>query len=444
MIERDIRAKKIDELYDRWLNARKDWDSQAREDIDFYLGNHWSEDEAAILAERNQSSVAMDRLFSAVEQLKAILTSKPPKFSAVGREDSDSDLANVWKIILEYVWDLSDGNETFKQVVHDYCVTGLGYFYAYVDPEADYGRGEVKFTYVDPFRVAVDPNTRHRYFDDATGMILSTILSKSQLIDLYPNLNQPDEEGNVLIDNIEGTQDDEYPSTENKPLKQMFTPSEVEDLDRAEGSEKYRLLEHFSKIKIPFYRMVNKENGQEKILSYEEKEKLAQNQEFQVALGKGLIDLVEVMQTRIKLTCTLGQIVLYEKILNTDTYPIVPVPNIWTNTPYPMSDVRKNKDSQRFLNKTMSLITAHAQSSAGLKLLVPQGSVQDIEELERDWANPNATIEYDPSFGEPHFPQPTPLSSSVLQLPQIIQNYMDLNMGIFEMMQGNSEAAPRT
>ena len=444
MIERDIRAKEIDELYDRWVNARKDWDSQAREDIDFYLGNHWSEDEAAILAERNQSSVAMDRLFSAVEQLKAILTSKPPKFSAVGREDSDSDLANVWKIILEYVWDLSDGNETFKQVVHDYCVTGLGYFYAYVDPEADYGRGEVKFTYVDPFRVAVDPNTRHRYFDDATGMILSTILSKSQLIDLYPNLNQPDEEGNVLIDNIEGTQDDEYPSTENKPLKQMFTPSEVEDLDRAEGSEKYRLLEHFSKIKIPFYRMVNKENGQEKILSYEEKEKLAQNQEFQVALGKGLIDLVEVMQTRIKLTCTLGQIVLYEKILNTDTYPIVPVPNIWTNTPYPMSDVRKNKDSQRFLNKTMSLITAHAQSSAGLKLLVPQGSVQDIEELERDWANPNATIEYDPSFGEPHFPQPTPLSSSVLQLPQIIQNYMDLNMGIFEMMQGNSEAAPRT
>ena len=444
MIERDIRAKEIDELYDRWVNARKDWDSQAREDIDFYLGNHWSEDEAAILAERNQSSVAMDRLFSAVEQLKAILTSKPPKFSAVGREDSDSDLANVWKIILEYVWDLSDGNETFKQVVHDYCVTGLGYFYAYVDPEADYGRGEVKFTYVDPFRVAVDPNTRHRYFDDATGMILSTILSKSQLIDLYPNLNQPDEEGNVLIDNIEGTQDDEYPSTENKPLKQMFTPSEVEDLDRAEGSEKYRLLEHFSKIKIPFYRMVNKENGQEKILSYEEKEKLAQNQEFQVALGKGLIDLVEVMQTRIKLTCTLGQIVLYEKILNTDTYPIVPVPNIWTNTPYPMSDVRKNKDSQRFLNKTMSLITAHAQSSAGLKLLVPTGSVADIAELEKDWANPNATIEYDPSYGEPHFPSPQPLSSSMYGLIQNIEHYIDLNMGIFELQQGDASAAPRT
>ena len=66
-----------------------------------------------------------------------------------------------------------------------------------------------------------------------------------------------------------------------------------------------------------------------------------------------------------------------------------------------MGDVRKGKDLQRFINKLVSLITAHAQSSAGLKLLIPQGSVQDLETLERDWANPTATIEYDASFGEP-------------------------------------------
>ena len=115
-----------------------------------------------------------------------------------------------------------------------------------------------------------------------------------------------------------------------------------------------------------------------------------------------------------------------------------------TNTPYPMSDVRKNKAFQRFLNKTVSLITSHAQASAGLKLLVPQGSVTDIEELERDWANPNATIEYDPSFGEPHFPAPQPMSSSIMTLPKMIEGYIDLNIGIFEMMHGQTEAAPKT
>ena len=149
MIEADKRATYTKELWNRWHDARKEWEDHAREDIDFYLGNQFTEAETNELASRNQSSVPIDRLYSAIEQFKAIITSKPPKFSAVGREDSDGKLANIWKTILEYIWNISDGNEVFNQTVHDYAVTGLGYFYAYVDREADYGRGEVKFTYVD-------------------------------------------------------------------------------------------------------------------------------------------------------------------------------------------------------------------------------------------------------------------------------------------------------
>ncbi len=445
MIETDKRAEYTKELWRRWSDARKEWEDHAREDIDFYLGNQFSQSEADELASRNQSNIPLDRIYSAIEQFKAIITSKPPKFSAAPREDSDSDLASVWKTILEYVWNISDGNEVFKQSIHDYAVTGLGYFYAYVDREADYGRGEVKFTYVDPFRVVVDPNARSRYFDDAAGMMLSTIFTKFQLLDLYPQLAEEQEDGKQMIDLVEGYSEDEtYPSPLNQRTKGSFTPDYTKDFDTGEGSEKYQLIEHFSKTKVPYYRILDMNSGEERILDTENMEKFLSDPKMAEALERGLIDVVEVQQTRIKLVCTLGQIVLYEYILNTDKYPIVPVPNIWTNTPYPMSDVRKNKDFQRFLNKTMSLITSHAQASSGLKLLIPQGSVDDIEELERDWANPNATIEYDPSFGEPHFPSPQPLSNSVMQLPALIEKYIDLNMGIFEMSQGNAEVAPRT
>ena len=445
MIEQDKRVTEIRELWKRWDDARKEWADHAREDIDFYLGNHFSQDEQDELQSRNQSDIPLDRIYSAIEQFKAIITSKPPKFSAMPREDSDSDLASVWKVILEYIWNISDGNEIFKQVIHDYAVTGLGYFYAYTDVEADYGRGEIKFTYVDPFRVVVDPNARSRYFDDAAGMMLSTIFTKFQLLDLYPQLAEEQEDGKILIDDIEGYyEDDTYPSPLNKRSKGSFTPDYIKDADRGEGSEKYQLIEYFHKVKVPYYRVLNMETQEERILDSKNMESFLSDDKVKQAVDAGLMDIVEVTQTRIKLTCTIGQIVLYERILNTDKYPIVPVPNIWTNTPYPMSDVRKNKDFQRFLNKTMSLITSHAQASSGLKLLIPQGSVDDIEELERDWANPNATIEYDPSFGEPHFPSPQPLSNSVMQLPQLIEKYIDLNMGIFEMMQGNTEVAPKT
>tara|TARA_Y100001972_G_scaffold68035_1_gene82943 strand:- start:501 stop:2534 length:2034 start_codon:yes stop_codon:yes gene_type:complete len=445
MIREDIRVKEIRELFDKWQKARVDWDTAAREDIDFYLGNHFSAEEVDELDSRNQSSMPMDRLYSAIEQFKAIVTSKTPKFSAIGREDSDNKLTNVWRTILEYIWDISDGNEIFKQVVHDYAVTGLGYFYAYLDRDADYGRGEVKLTYVDPFRVYVDPNARNRYFDDASGIIVSSILTKQQLIDLYPQLSQPtDESGEkILIDQIEALSGDEdYPNATNVTTMQSFTPDNTKDKDY--DVNKYRLLEYYRKVRVPYYRVLDTRSGDERIMTQEDFAQMAQDKDFAMAIQQKLIDYVEVTQTRIKLTCTVGQIVLYEMICDTDIYPIVPVPNIWTNTPYPMSDVRKNKAFQRFLNKTVSLITSHAQASAGLKLLVPQGSVSDIEELERDWSNPNATIEYDPSFGEPHFPAPQPLSSSIMSLPKMIEGYIDLNIGIFEMMQGSSEAAPRT
>ena len=453
-IPTDARAKKIQDIFKKWSDSRQKWDTQAREDIDFYLGNHWTKEESDALGAINQSNVVADRLYSAIEQFKAIITSKPPSFRAYPREDSDSQLASVWNGMLEYVWDISDGNEVFKQVVHDYAVTGLGYFHTYMDPEADYGRGEVKFTWIDPFRVYVDPGSRHRYFDDASGIILSTILSKEQLLMQYPQLSDIPEGGydKPLIEYIDkGLQweDEDYPTSQMETsVSQAFTPDIIKDAEWGKSArEKYRVMHHYDKIKVPYFRLIDKRQQppQEMILEYDKfQEMMETNPDFEGAVELGQIEYVEVLQTRVRETCSVGQIVLYQRQLHTDIYPIIPTPNIWTNTPYPMSDVRKGKEMQRFLNKMHSLLTAHAQSSAGLKLLIPQGSVQDIEQLERDWANPNATIEYDASFGEPHFPSPQPISQSILHLPQQAERYIDLNMGIYEMQQGNTKEAPNT
>jgi hypothetical protein len=452
-IPTDARAKEMQEVFKNWSDSRKKWDTQAREDVDFYLGNHWTKEETDELSSVNQSNVVADRLYSAIEQFKAIITSKPPSFRAYPREDSDTQLASVWNGLLEYVWDISDGNEVFKQVVHDYATTGLGYFYAYTDAEADYGRGEVKFTWVDPFRVYVSPNARHRYFDDSDGIILSTIFSKRQLLNQYRELTDvPEGFDKPMIEYIDKGlqwQDEDYPTSDmNTSISQAFTPDVIKDSEwGAAGKEKYRVMSHFDKIKVPYFRLIDKrEKPQKEVIVEHDKFKkmIDKNPEMEVAINLGEIEYVEVMQTRVRETACVGQIILYQKILNTDIYPVVPAPNIWTNTPYPMSDVRKGKEMQRFLNKMHSLLTAHAQSSAGLKLLIPQGSVQDIEQLEKDWANPNATIEYDASFGEPHFPSPQPISQSILHLPQQAERYIDLNMGIYEMQQGNTEQAPRT
>ena len=107
-MEYDNRALENQQLFDRYKDDRGGWELDARQDVDFYLGNHFSKSESQELASRNQADVPMDRISPAVERLKSMLTSRPPAFTVVPREDSDSDLAAVWRTIMDYVWKSAD------------------------------------------------------------------------------------------------------------------------------------------------------------------------------------------------------------------------------------------------------------------------------------------------------------------------------------------------
>ena len=447
-IDKDPRALHNEELHRQWRDARSEWDTESRKDIDFYLGNHFSAEESDELSQRNQADIPMDRISSAIEKFKAVLTSRPPAFTISPREDSDVQVASLWRTIMGYVWQNSDGDWQIKQAIQDYATTGIGYLYAYIDGESDFGRGDVKFTYIDPFRVYVSPSSRDRWFNDSDGLILSTILTGEQVVNLYPELNdqtdpETGEEIQGLIHSISGfTYDEEdYPSSQNRNSMQVFTPAEVKDKDYFEV-KKYQVLERFYKIKVPFYRVIDMKTQEEEILSQEEYAQFFQ--ENSEAIDIGAFTAVEVLQNRVKVCATLGEIVLYESVLNTDEYPIVPLPNIWTGTPYPKSDVSRARPMQRLLNKLWSLALSHAQASAGLKLLVPLGSVDDIDQLEKDWANPNAVIEVDSSQGEPHYPAPQPLAGEFYKLIQQSEFYIDFIFGLPEMMHGFAEKAPET
>jgi len=439
-IKEDDKARENREIFQRYAEARRDWDVEARDAIDFTLGNHYTTEESEVLQSVGQADFTIDRIYAAIDKLKSLMTSRPVKFGVTAREDSDTKLANVWRTLLEYIYDISDGQHHFKQAVHDYATAGIGYFYAYTEPEADYGRGEVMFTHVNPFRVYVDPASRDRYFKDAANILMSTILTKEQLLDLYPDVEEflPNIETHNMSDYY-----DDYPDSQQKNSQNIFTPAEVEDKDyESTIAQRYRIIERFSKVRVPYYRVADQQNNTETIMSAEAFQIFMAENEAQ--FNNNTYAFVEIPQTRIKVTASLGQVLLYETILDTDTYPIVPIPNIWTNTPYPKSDVNKVKDMQRLLNKLFSLALSHAQTSAGLKLLVPQGSVESISQLEKDWANPNAVIEYDPSYGEPHFPSPQPLTSQFYALINQVERYIDLNFGVPELLQGFKEGAPQS
>ena len=446
-MEYDKRALTNQELFDRYRNDRQGWEVDAREDLDFYLGNHFSESESNELAARNQADVPMDRISPAVERLKSMLTSRPPSFTVVPREDSDSSLAYLWREIMGFVWQNSDGDAQVKQGIHDYCVVGFGYLYTYIDYDAEFGKGDVKFSYLDPFRVYVPASSRDRFFSDADNVILSTVLSEDQVLNLYPELGEsidPEtgEPIDRLIDSISTyAHDNDYPDGINKNSMNSYTPDVVKGYTDA-NYKQFQILERFRKVKVPFYRLYDNQSGQEFIVDEADFRVFIENNKKMVEVGQ--IDITQVFQNRIKVTASIGEVVLYEAVLNTDVYPIVPIANVWTQTPYPRSDVSRARPMQRLLNKLWSLALSHAQASAGLKLLVPIGSVENVSQLEKDWANPNAVIEVDSSQGEPHYPAPQPLTGEFYRLIQQCEFYINFIFGIPEIMQGVGDKAPDT
>ena len=495
--ERDFVNETID-IYQRYSKKRDSWAIEAKEDKEFRLGKQWTTEQADTLKKRGQAPIVVNRIHPAVETAKAMITANRPSFRCSPREDSDKKVANVMSSLLSYMYDISDGRTVIRKVVDDYYVAGLGYIQVYQDPMMDMGKGEVCMHDLDPLDVYVDPNSQHRFFDDAENVIVSRLFTKDQAKKLYPMYKKDIEESI-------SEQDWNAPETGRDFDGTVHFPEDVGTLDNTNYVRGY---ERYYKKHVPEYRVFENWSGKEDLLDeqkfsqymqkpawiiqgqiitdekqakalvkqLEQQEQYRQLQESmateakmrQNGLGAGAlvpdptvreirkeqvtyadlaqqkqIEVVEVLSTRIHQCVVIGDKLLYKRILPIDQYPIVPFINIHTRTPYPVSDVRLVKGMQEYINKTRSLIIAHATTSTNTKILVPEGSV-DMSDFEQKWAQPGVAIAYDPTDGAPMAVQPSPLPNELYQNEMTAKNDIDHQLGIYEMMQGNTSAAPQT
>ena len=488
------------QLFDDYSSKRDQWAQHAKEDKEFRLGKQWSKSQRETLESRGQAPIVINRVHPAVESAKAMLTANRPSFRCAPREDSDNKVAQVMSALLTYMYDISDGRSVIRQAVDDYYTMGMGYLHVYQDPMMDMGKGEVCFHDVDPLDVYVDPNSRHRLFDDAENIIISKLFTKDQAKQLYPMYSK-------AIDNADSDSGNKVDF--NAPWTQREDDGEVqfpEDVGRVNNQEYVRGYERYYKVNVTEYRTYERFSGKEELLSEEQYELYSQRPAFSIQgkiltdpeKAKGVmnqlqkrrqmqieklikeftfggysddearvlaedevpeiqfqeftfadlmfqnqIDVVKISSKKVKQCVIIGETELYSRILPLDKYPIIPVMNVHTRTPYPVSDVRMIKGLQEYINKTRSLIIAHATTSTNTKILVPEGSV-DMKDFEEKWAQPGVAIPYDPTDGAPMPVQPTPLPNELYQNELTAKNDIDHALGLYEMMMGNSQNAPAT
>ena len=489
--EQDIPEDIVDKTQSLWKtysNKRELWAQSAQEDAEFRLGRQWSAEQQRILLERGQAPLVVNRIHPAVEAAKALLTSGKPQFRVSPREDSDNKVAQIFNGLLEYMWYISDGTQALRNAIDDYYTMGLGAMMVYIDPLKDYGRGEVCVKDIDPLDVYVDPNCRDRLGDDAENIIISRLFTKEQAKQMYPQYES-------AIQNAESDLHTDRPTTQRVDDKGIVFPEDTATKTQStfgSDSEYIRGYERYYKVWVKRFHIKNNVDGTEEVLIQDDMpeylarpavkingqvitdpkkaegmiaqitqqyEQMAQKAEMEEKdppqlpeieqityadlMKEDLIETVSVPVQRVKMCVILGDQYLYSRILPTEHYPIVLFMNIHTRTPYPVSDVRMVKDMQEYINKTRSLIIAHATTSTNTKILIPSGSV-DMQDFEQRWAQPGVAIEVDMDSGAPQPVQPTPLPNTLYQNEQVAKTDIDHALGLYELMQGNAEAAPHT
>ena len=478
------------DLFKTYSEKRETWANHAQEDREFRLGKQWTSDQKRILEERGQAPLVVNRIHPAVEAAKALITANKPQFRVSPREDSDNQVAQAMNGLLEYIWQISEGNTMMRRVVDDYYVTGMGAALVYVDPMMDMGKGEVCIHDVDPLDIYIDPNSRHPFADDAENIIISRLYTKDQAKALYPMYEK------AIKNASTETHQTDRPVTGREDNGEMSFPEEPGTqtiVNFGESDEYIRGYERYYPLMIDYYRVFESFSGDEDLLSDKEyakyvqqpawlinenvitepeqakaiiqqieqvyEQQVAQGREegnlelpekpivqqitFQDLIENGSIEVVIVPTKRIKQCVIMGDKHLYSRVLPIDKYPIVFFMNQHTRTPYPMSDVRMVKGMQEYINKTRSLIIAHATTSTNTKILIPSGSV-DMREFEQKWAQPGVAIEVDFDQGQPTPVQPTPLPNELYSNEMTAKNDIDHQLGLYEMTMGNSAVAPHT
>jgi hypothetical protein len=161
-----------------------------------------------------------------------------------------------------------------------------------------------------------------------------------------------------------------------------------------------------------------------------------------VELGYNLYN--QIQQDRIKMIVSVGDKLLYTRVLPCEDYPIVLMQNIHNRNPYPESDVRLYRPLQEYVNKIRSLIIAHASTSTNVKLLIPRGSV-DKKQIEEEWGRAGTSvIEFDAELGAPVVAGPVPLPNELYKNEADAKSDLEYGFGIYEMMQGAGQGAPST
>jgi hypothetical protein len=265
MAEKHPEVKRNEELLTEYASVRTKWARQATEDNEYRNGMQWTKEQVNELRKRAQEPLVVNVIYPAVEQAKAMLTANSPRFQSTGREGSDVKTGQTMSDLMSWIWEQSAGNTELKQAIDDYYVKGIGALLTYTDPNADYGKGEIFIKAIDPLDLYICPSSTDPFSRDASNIIISRLFSEMTLMEMYPEFKD-------IIERANESQVAPTVETINFGLEdQIISKNEIQSYNMNNRDERQiEVIERYTKIRIPHYRIFDPNLNTERILSPED------------------------------------------------------------------------------------------------------------------------------------------------------------------------------
>ena len=210
------------------------------------------------------------------------------------------------------------------------------------------------------------------------------------------------------------------------------------EIKKAEEALKYGIERKKSEIDYAAQEELNRTES--KVVTEEEYKLLIENEQ----VAKTIIDSVKFYEKRVKVSCSLGSdVTMYEYILPITDYPIIPVPYLYTGTPYPMSAVIPMIGKQQEVNKAHQVMLHNANLASNLRWIYEEGSVPE-DEWEQYSSAPGALLKYRPGFTPPTPVLPAPINNAFFTVTQEGKSDMEYIAGIPSAMMGFTQEQAET
>jgi hypothetical protein len=422
----DADAKLNRDTFLQYRASRQKWYTDRVENDRFYHNVQYDDGELKDIKARGQAPLVINITYAIVKQIISFLTSNNPTWYVDPVGDSDKSRTYLFRHLLDATWYNSRGRRQFSQICKEVGITGVGY--GMVTPNSSNPFG-VKFSKQPYHNVYVDPYTTEFDFSDADNIIISKLLSKNQAA-IFLNITEDQVTEYAASDETMAMPSDD-PLVTNYPRYILPTSN---------MKSRVRIIQRLTMEKTKCYVVSPIKAGvaitRKIYFNIDDRMRKLQSQGFITIEEKDLKVLAKYI--------SLGK--YCEKYyLPLDGYNITPFIDEFAGNPYPLGSLDFLYGMQRALNKFVLLTLLNASLSNNMKMMAVKNSINK-QMYEDSYAVPGALIEYEWEEGQPPPKEinPTPLSGEFFAFPEKLISMMEYITGIFGVMQGNPEDAPRT